>query len=133
VDGHTLLGKFGGPSKDTAAPTTTMANTPSSVSFEARPGYGVQLDLSFPSAIGLEIVPEDADGVTHATLQLQRQLTTFPGLQRGLDPLKSWCDRISLLFNDLGRLTNTDQNQHICSHLDILIISYREALLTIKK
>ena len=75
-------------------------------------------------AIGLEIVPEDADGVTHATLELQRQLTTFPGLQRGLNSLKASCDRITLLFNDLGLLTHTDQNQHVCSQLDILIISY---------
>ena len=54
----------------------------------------------------------------------QRQLTTFKGLKHRLDLLKAWCDRILLLFNDLGRLTNTDQNKHICSQLDILIISY---------
>ncbi len=76
-------------------------------------------------AIGLEIVPEDPNGVTRAQLELDWQIKTFPGLQHGLNPLKSWCDRILLLFNDLGRLTTpTDQNQTICSHLDILIISY---------
>ena len=75
-------------------------------------------------AIGFEIVPEDADGVTHATLELQRQLTTFPGVQRGLNSLKASCDRITLLFNDIGRLTHTDQNQNVCSQIDILMISY---------
>ncbi len=76
-------------------------------------------------AIGIEIVPEDTDGVTRAHLELLRQIKTFPGLQHGLNPLKAWCDRILLLFNDLGRLTAPiDHNQTICSHLDMLIASY---------
>ena len=76
-------------------------------------------------AIGIEIVPEDSDGVNRAHLELLRQIHTFPGLQHGLNPLKSWCDRILLLFNDLGRLTAPiDQTQTICSHLDMLINSY---------
>ena len=76
-------------------------------------------------AIGIEIVPEDSDGVTRAHLELLRQIHTFPGLQHGLNPLKSWCDKILLLFNDLGRLTAPiDQTQTICSHLDMLINSY---------
>jgi len=76
-------------------------------------------------AIVIEIVPEDTDGVTRAHLELLRQIKTFPGLQHGLNPLKAWCDRILLLFNDLGRLTAPiDHNQTICSHLDMLIASY---------
>ena len=70
-------------------------------------------------AIGIEIVPEDTDGITRAHLELLRQIQTFPGLHHGLNPLKAWCDRILLLFNDLTRLTAPiDQNQTICSHLD---------------
>ena len=76
-------------------------------------------------AIGMEIVPEDNDGVTRAHLELLRQIHTFPGLQHGQNPLNSWCDRILLLFNDLGRLTTPiDQNQTFCSHIDMLITSY---------
>jgi hypothetical protein len=64
--------------------------------------------------IGIEIVPEDPDGVTRAHLELLRQIKTFPVLQHGLNPLKAWCDRILLLFNDLGCLmAPTDQNQTI--------------------
>ena len=90
-------------------------------------GNIVSFGTNLLRAIGHDIVPEDADGVTHATLELQRQLTTFPGVQRGLNSLKASCDRITLLFNDLGLLTHTDQNQHVCSQLDILIISYGSA------
>jgi len=79
-------------------------------------GNGVPFGTKLLKAIGMEVVPEDADGVT-------RQRTSFPGLKHGLHPLKVWCDRILLLFNDFGRWTNTDQNQHLCSQLDILIIS----------
>ena len=87
-------------------------------------GNIVSFGTNLLRAIGLDIVPEDADGVTHATLELQGHLTTSPGLQRGLNSLESCCDRITLLLDDLRRLTHTDQNQHVCSQLDILIISY---------
>jgi hypothetical protein len=56
-------------------------------------------------AICLEIVPEDPDVITRAQLELLLQIKTFPVLHHGLNPLKAWCDRILLLFNDLGRLT----------------------------
>jgi len=42
-------------------------------------------------AIGAKIVPEDAEGVTHANLELQRQIYTFPGLACGIEPLRGWC------------------------------------------
>jgi hypothetical protein len=72
-------------------------------------------------AIDIEIVPEDTDGVTRAHLELLRQIKTFPGLQHGLNPLKAWCDRILLLFNDLGRLTAPiDHNQTIASQTRML-------------
>ena len=88
-------------------------------------GNIVPFGTNLLKAIGIEIVPEDTDGVTRAHLELLRQIKTFPGLQHGLNPLKAWCDRILLLFNDLGRLTAPiDHNQTICSHLDMLIASY---------
>jgi hypothetical protein len=74
-------------------------------------------------AIGAKIVPEDTEGVTHANLELQRQIYTFPGLTRGIEPLRGWCDRILLLFNDLGRLSNSDQNSAVCPQLDLLLMT----------
>jgi hypothetical protein len=76
-------------------------------------------------AIGLAIVPEDAKGVSHATLEMQRQLFTFPGLRKGEHALHAWNDRISILFKDFGRLTQTDQDQHWCSQMDLMIIQYK--------
>jgi hypothetical protein len=75
-------------------------------------------------AIGAKIVPEDAEGVTHANLELQRQIYTFPWLARGIEPLRGWCDRILLLFNDLGRLSNSDQNSAVCPQLELLLTTY---------
>lgn len=75
-------------------------------------------------SIGLAIVPEDAKGVSHATLEMQRQLFTFPGLRRGEHALHAWSDRISILYKDLERLTQNDQNQHWCSQMDLMILQY---------
>jgi hypothetical protein len=103
---------------------TTISLHPNTETLDAI-GNIVPFGTNLLRAIGIEIVPEDTDGVTRAHLELLRQIKTFPGLHHGLNPLKSWCDRILLLFNDLGRLTDPiDQNQTICSHLDILISSY---------
>jgi hypothetical protein len=103
---------------------TTISLHPNTEALDAS-GNIVPFGTNLLRAIGIEIVPEDTDGVTRAHLELLRQIKTFPGLQHGLNPLKAWCDRILLLFNDLGRLTAPiDQNQTLCSHLDMLISSY---------
>jgi len=103
---------------------TTISLHPNTEALDAS-GNIVPFGTNLLRAIGIEIVPEDSDGVTRAHLELLRQIKTFPGLQHGLNPLKAWCDRILLLFNDLGRLTAPiDHNQTICSHLDMLITSY---------
>lgn len=103
---------------------TTISLHPNTEALDAS-GNIVPFGTNLLRAIGIEIVPEDTDGITRAHLELLRQLKTFPGLQHGLNPLKAWCDRILLLFNDLGRLTAPiDQNQTLCSHLDMLISSY---------
>jgi hypothetical protein len=103
---------------------TTISLHPNTEALDVS-GNIVPFGTNLLRAIGIEIVPEDTDGITRAHLELLRQIQTFPGLQHGLNPLKSWCDRILLLFNDLGRLTAPiDQNQTICSHLDMLISSY---------
>ena len=92
---------------------TTISLHPNTEAFDAS-GNNVSFGTHLLRAIGIEIVPEDTDGVIRAHLELLRQIKTFPGLQHGLNPLKSWCDRILLLFNDLGRLTAPiDQNQTI--------------------
>ena len=103
---------------------TTIFLYPNTEALDAS-GNIVPFGTNLLRAIVIEIVPEDTDCVTWAHLELLRQIKTFPGLQHGLNPLKVWCDRILLLFNDLGRLTDPiDQNQTICSHLDMLISSY---------
>jgi len=103
---------------------TTISLHPNTETLDAT-GNIVPFGTNLFRAIGIEIIPEDTDGVTRALLELLRQIKTFPGLQHGLNPLKSWCDRVLLLFNDLVRLTTPiDQNQTICSHLDMLISSY---------
>ena len=103
---------------------TTISLHPNTEALDAS-GNIVPFGTNLLRAIGIEIVPEDSDGVTRAHLELLRQIKTFPGLQHGLNPLKAWVDRILLLFNDLGRLTAPiDHNQTICSHLDMLITSY---------
>ena len=43
---------------------------------------------------------------------------------RGIEPLRGWCDRILLLFNDLGRLCNSDQNSAVCPQLELLLTTY---------
>jgi hypothetical protein len=102
---------------------TTISLHPNTEALDASDNI-VPFRTNLLRVIGIEIVPEDTDGVTRAHLELLRQIKTFPGLHHGLNPL-SWCDRILLLFNDLGRLTDPiDQNQTICSHLDMLISSY---------
>jgi hypothetical protein len=88
-------------------------------------GNVVPFGTNLLRAIGAKIVPEDAEGVTHANLELQRQIWTFPGLTRGIEPLRGWCDRILLLFNDLGRLSNSDQNSAVCPQLDLLLTTYK--------
>ena len=103
---------------------TTISLNPNTEALDAS-GNIVPFGTNLLRVIGTEIVPEDTDCVTRAHLDLLRQIKTFPGLQHGLNPLKAWCDRILLLFNDLDRLTAPiDQNQTICSHLDMLIASY---------
>ena len=103
---------------------TIISLHPNTESLDAS-GNIVPFGTNLLRAIGIEIVPEDTDGVTRAHLEFLRQIKTFPDLQHGLNPLKAWCDRILLLFNDLGRLTAPiDHNQTICSHLDMLIASY---------
>jgi len=103
---------------------TTISLHPNTEVLDAS-GNIVPFGTNLIRAIVIEIVPEDTDGVTRAHLELLRQIKTFPVLQHGLNPLKPWCDRILLLSNDLGRLTALiDQNQTICSHLDMLISSY---------
>ena len=42
-------------------------------------GSVVPFGTNLLRAIGAKIVPEDAEGVTHANLELQRQIYTFPG------------------------------------------------------
>jgi hypothetical protein len=54
---------------------------------------------------------------------LRRSL--HPGLTRGLEPLRAWCDRILLLCNDLGRLSNSDRNSDVCPQFDILLMTYK--------
>jgi hypothetical protein len=88
-------------------------------------GNVVPFGTNLLRAIGAKIVPEDAEGVTHANLELQRQIWTFPGLARGIEPLRGWCDRILLLFNDLGRLSNSDQNSAVCPQLELLLTTYK--------
>ena len=103
---------------------TTISLHPNTEVLDAS-GNIVPFGTNLIRVIVIEIVPEDTDGVTRAHLELLRQIKTFPVLQHGLNPLKPWCDRILLLSNDLGRLTVLiDQNQTICSHLDMLISSY---------
>ena len=103
---------------------TTISLHPNIEAVDAS-GNIVPFGTNLLRAIGIEIVPEDTAGVTRAHLELLWQIKTFPVLQHGLNPLQSWCDRNLLLFNDLGRLTAPiDQNQTICSHLDMLISSY---------
>jgi hypothetical protein len=82
---------------------TTISLHPNTEALDAS-GNIVPFGTNLLRAIGIEIVPEDTDGVTRAHLEVLRQIKTFPGLQHGLNPLKVWCDRILLLFNDLGRL-----------------------------
>ena len=74
--------------------------------------------------IRVKIVPEDTEGVTHANLELQRQIHIFPGLSRYIEPLRGWGDRILLLFNDLGRLSNSDQNSPVCPQIELLLMTY---------
>ena len=88
-------------------------------------GNVVPFGTNLLRAIGAKIVPEDAEGITHANLELQRQIWTFPGLARGIEPLRGWCDRILLLFNDLGRLSNSDQNSAVCPQFDLLLTTYK--------
>ena len=73
-------------------------------------------------ALGGEIVPDDAEGITLATNDFQRALADFPGMTRGLKALKGWCDRITILYNDLVRLSRHDLDQHTCAQLDNLLI-----------
>ena len=78
---------------------TTISLHPNTEALDAS-GNIVPFGTNLLRAIGIEIVPEDTDGVTRAHLELLRQIQTFPGLQHGLNPLKSWCDRILLLLQD---------------------------------
>lgn len=72
--------------------------------------------------IGAEIVPDDPEGVTTANNDFSRALADFPGMTRGLKALQGWCDRITILYNDLVRLSRHDLDQHTCAQLDNLLI-----------
>ena len=71
-----------------------------------------------------EFSPHDAEGVSQATLELQRALENFPGNARGIGALNGWCQRVQILFNDLARISAGDINQHICAQLDRLLIRF---------
>ena len=90
-------------------------------------GNIVPFGTNLLAALGTEIVPDDAEGVTLATNEFSRQLATFPGMARGYKALTGWCDRIMMLYNDLVRLSRHDLNQHTCVQLDNLLIIHDEA------
>jgi hypothetical protein len=109
------------PNADTRAYLRTIINDhPNTEALDAI-GNMVPFGTNLLRAIGAKIVPEDAEGITHANLELQRQIWTFPGLAHGIEPLRGWCDRILLLFNDLGRLSNSDQNSAVFPQFDLLL------------
>ena len=76
------------------------------------------------AALDGEFSPADADGLSQATLELQRALEQFPGLTKGLGALSGWCQRINVLFHDLARLSAGPIDPHVCSQLDRIITRF---------
>ena len=81
---HALVTAFGSINK------TIINAHPNTEALDAS-GNVVPFGTNLLRAIGAKIVPEDAEGITHANLELQRQIYTFPGLARGIEPLRG-CD-----------------------------------------
>ena len=75
-------------------------------------------------ALSSEFSPEDADGISQATLELQRALEQFPGLTKGLGALHGWCQRIQILFHDLARLSEGTIDPHTCSQIDRILTRF---------
>ena len=68
--------------------------------------------------------PGDADGISQATLELQRALKQFPGLTKGLGALHGWCQRVQILFHDLARLSAGTIDAHTCAQLDRILTRF---------
>ena len=75
-------------------------------------------------ALANEFSPQDCDGISQATLELQRALEQFPGISRGLGALHGWCQCLQILFNDLARISAGNIDPHTCAQLDRVLIRF---------
>ena len=76
------------------------------------------------AALSSEFCPGDSDGISQATLELQRALEQFPGLTKGLGALHGWCQRIQILFHDLARISAGNIDVHTCAQLDRILTRF---------